>query len=124
MISPGWTAAGEHAARLAEAAGNGGQIDNIFSAIFISENRLYTEPQDIVTLRSPGMLSSAATRSTQQPATRAAPFFAISASYTGNTAPPALIQDPTPGVDLIDVSAVNDRGANQSANPGVNIIGM
>lgn len=116
--------AGEHAARLAEAAGNGGQIDNIFSAIFISENRLYTDPQDIVTLALAGHVVFSGNSFDAAAGNQGGSVFAISASYTGNTAPPALIQDPTPGVDLIDVSVGNDRGTNASANPGVRIVNM
>ncbi len=116
--------AGEHAERLVQATTSGGQIDNIFSAIFLTENRLYTDPQDIVTLALAGHVVFSGNSFDASAGNQGGSVIAISASYTGNTAPPALIQDPTPGVDLIDVSVVNDRGINASANPGVRITNM
>ncbi|OQA38794.1 MAG: hypothetical protein BWY52_03215 [Chloroflexi bacterium ADurb.Bin325] len=118
--------AGDNVRRLDKiATSGGGQIDNIFSAIFLTENRLYADPQNIVPLALAGHVIFNGNSFDVSAGNQIGAVFAVSASYTGNTASSGLPSDTVERITpLIDVSAINGDGINQAANPGVTLYNM
>lgn len=111
--------AGIHAQRLSD----GGIVDGLFNAIYLIGNRLYAHVRPALTnlpklpllaLASQVTLTGNSVDATE--GTLAGAIVANSASYTGNTAVPA--------VSLLDLSLFNQNSANQAANSGLSISPM